>query len=750
MKPTPTPSVTRSRTKKLWVVIAMMTGLLVATFSASLAQEAASDETSIKLLTTNDFHGRLLPPSGGLGGAAYLATHLDAVRDDNTLYVDAGDLVGATPVLSNLFYDEPTVEVMNLIGMDIQTVGNHEFDRGQDEILRRRDGGCLDDDCTYRGGEPFEGQEFTTLSTNVIVDATGEALTQAYDVIEVDGVGVGFIGVTTENTPIVVSPVGIAGLSFLPEVEAINSTVDDVIDAGADVVVVLMHEGGRHDGDANSCENFAGAAAGFLDAMDPRVDVLVTGHTHQAYVCDIEDGPLVTQAFEYGKMFTEIDLVFDRAAGELVARGAENHEVTQDVDPDAEVLALIERYEELAGPALVETVGTSEVFIPRTTRVAESAQGNLATDALLYAYADAEIDFAFQNSGGLRADLTKEANLDADTGLYDILREDVLEVWPFGNIVALAEITGEQLEEYLNHGVSQIGGGLFIQVGGLRIDYTVADPGAAPFPRGEVVSVEYWGHPDHDDGTPVDLSASATYRIALNDFMAYGGDGYPDLSASGTGDVFSFQDPLELAVEAYLADNSPVAPEIEGRIVSVCADDPSTVNAFPDVAGGNPFCTDIAALTAADVIRGFDDGTFRPMVTTTRQAMAAFLYRLAGSPEGPFDAPEFSDVGVDHPFATEIAWMASEGLTEGYADGTFRPTVPATRQATAAFLYRLAGAPVGPFPDPGFSDVDADHPFATEIAWAADAGITQGYEDGTFRPVRGTTRMATAALLNRV
>ena len=521
--------------------------------------------TEIKLLATNDFHGRLLPPSTGQGGAAYLSTHINMIRDahPDSLYVDAGDLVGATPVLSNLFYDEPTVEVMNTIGLDIQTVGNHEFDRGQDEILRRLRGGCLDDDCSYRGDTKFEGQDFATLSTNVTVDATGEALTYPYDIINVAGVDIGFIGVTTVTTPNVVHPDGIVGLTFHPEAEAVNNTVPAVQAAGADIIVVLMHEGGRQDGNENECIDFRGASAAIHPHFDDAVDVVIDGHSHQAYVCDLEDGPLITQAWEYGRMFTEITLVYDhRRGGEIVARWAQNHEVTHDVTPDPAVLDVIAFYEELAGPALEEIVGHSTVEIPRTTRSAESRQGNLATDALIDQYG---VDFAFQNSGGLRADLTTLPQ--DDTGLFPIRRADVLEVWPFGNIVALAEVDGPLLKEILDNGVFEIGGGRFIQVAGLRIDYFVADPDAEPFPRGEILNVEYWNHPDFDDGTPVDLSADASYTIALNDFMAAGGDFYPVLGDA----VFSLQDPLEIAVERYLMANSPVSPESEGRIVEVPA-----------------------------------------------------------------------------------------------------------------------------------------------------------------------------------
>jgi 2',3'-cyclic-nucleotide 2'-phosphodiesterase (5'-nucleotidase family)/predicted extracellular nuclease len=541
----------------------------------------------VKLLATNDFHGRLKPPSGGLGGAAFLATHLDAIRAENpgALYVDAGDLVGATPVLSNLFYDEPTVEVMNLLGLDVQTVGNHEFDRGQSDVLRRRDGGCFGDDCDYRGGTPFEGQDFVTLSSNVVYTESGEALTLDRYVVEVDGIDVGFVGVTTKNTPNVVKPTGIEGLTFLDEAEAVNATVEDLEADGADVIVVLMHEGARQNvanPDPNECVDLSGAAVNIIDGFSDAVDVVVTGHTHQSYVCDLEDGPLVTQAFEYGKRFTEITLEVDALTGEVLTREAVNHDVTQDVEPDADVLALIAHYDELAGPALREVVGTSQVPIPRTTRLRESAQGNLATDALVDQYE--EIDFAFQNSGGLRADLTRPAEavdppqLDGD-GNYNIARENVLAVWPFGNIVALAEVDGPTLKEILDNGVKEIGGGRFVQLSGMKIEYFI-DESVPPatnngFPRGVISSVEYWQHPDHEDGTPVDLSASASYKVAMNDFMSVGGDGYPNLDARGL--VYSLQDPLEIPVERYLLENSPVNPQVEGRITEVDAPPPAPV-----------------------------------------------------------------------------------------------------------------------------------------------------------------------------
>jgi 5'-nucleotidase len=528
--------------------------------------------TPVKLLATNDFHGRLLPPDtmpgSERGGAAYLAGHLDAIRAQHpdALYVDAGDLVGATPVLSNLFYDEPTIEAMNLMGLAIQTVGNHEFDRGKDEVLRRAAGGCFGGDCSYREGREFAGSDFVTLSTNVIVDATGAPLTYPYDVIDVAGVDIGFIGVTTIDTPNVVSPAGIVGLTFLPEVAAINATVPKLQAAGADVIVVLLHEGGRQDGGANECTNFRGPAADIVSQLDDEVDVVLTGHTHQTYVCDLPTGPLVTQAMDYGRMFTEIDLVFDRRGGGSVAhRAATNRTVTHDVTPDPEIVELIAYYDQLSKPLREEIVGSSEVFLSgdRTlVRFQEAPLGNLATDALIHAYGEQfDVDFAFQNGGGLRANLTS-LPFDQGEGVYPIRREDVLEVWPFANIVAIAEIDGPTLQAILANGVKEVGGGRFIHVAGLRIEYEFVSGSTR---EGRIVKVEYWKHRTQPDGTPVDLSPTARYTIATNDFLATGGDFYPTLTG------YSMQDSLELVVERYLQEMSPVAPAVEGRIVRVAA-----------------------------------------------------------------------------------------------------------------------------------------------------------------------------------
>lgn len=338
---------------------------LLAAGALTLPAAAAEDTANVKLVATNDVHGMLEPPDadepiGGLlqpsdteeplGGLAYLATHLREIEaaHPETLHVDAGDLAGATPWLSRRFADEPTIEAMNLLGLDVQAIGNHEFDRGWEEVLRRRDGGCVDDDCGYRGGATYEGAEFVKLSTNVTFTETGEPLTAARHLAEVDGVTVGFVGVTTTDIR-AISSRHRQGLDFEPWDRALEPAIAEVRDAGADVVVVLRHVGGRQRGGPNECVKPRGGAGHLIADLEHPPDVVVDGHSHRAYVCDREGWPLFTQADEYTQWFTEIDLEVDRATGEVVSREARNRPVTHDVAPAADVEELIARYRELPG-----------------------------------------------------------------------------------------------------------------------------------------------------------------------------------------------------------------------------------------------------------------------------------------------------------------------------------------------------------------------------------------------------------------
>ena len=169
---------------------------------------------------------------------------------------------------------------------------------------------------------------------------------------------------------------------------------------------------------------------------------------------------------------------------------------------------------------------------------------------------------------------------------------------------------------------------------------------------------------------------------------------------------------------------------------------------FSDVTGAHAFAREIRWMAGTGISDGYVDGTFRPLAPVSRQAMSAFMRRLAGDglPEG---SAGFSDVSEGHPFAEDVAWMAEQGIADGYVDGTFRPLAPVSRQAMSAFMRRLAGDGL-PEGSAGFSDVSEGHPFAEDVAWMAEQGIADGYVDGTFRPSVPVSRQAMSAFLQRL
>jgi len=252
----------------------------------------------VQILAINDFHGHLKPPTGSsgeisavpAGGAEYLATHINTLRkaNPNTVVVAAGDLIGASSLLSALFHDEPTIAACNRMGLNYSAVGNHEFDEGRAELLRMARGGChpvtgcLD-------GKGFKGARFQYLAANVIDQHNGKTLFPAYKIRSFDGVGIAFIGVGLKNTPELVNSSAIAGLKFLDEADTVNALVPRIKARGVNTIVVLIHEGGAQAPPApyNGCEGISGRIADIVNRFDPEVDVVISGHTHKAYQCTI-------------------------------------------------------------------------------------------------------------------------------------------------------------------------------------------------------------------------------------------------------------------------------------------------------------------------------------------------------------------------------------------------------------------------------------------------------------------------------
>lgn len=346
------PARRRTRRHGLWCLAA----LVASTGAWAAAPPTDGDEVvTLTVLATNDLHNQLdVPERSRVGGAAYLAGHLSLVRSrrPHALYVDAGDMTGSGEGVARRFGDEPTIEAMNLMGLDVVAAGNHEFDGGIDHLRRLYGGGCRDDDCDYRHDAPYEGASFATLSANVVDTVTGSPVLPAWTLREVEGVQVGIVGLTT------------SGPSDLRQVleprrdvdahsihETVNPAVEEVVAAGADVVVVVWHEGSSQkvwgSNDPNRCQGMWGPTWNLRDHLHDEVDVVVDGHTHQAYVCDVPGGPLMTQAGHSATMFTEITLAYDRESDRVVERAAINRRVTHDVAPDPDVAALIEHYQAL-------------------------------------------------------------------------------------------------------------------------------------------------------------------------------------------------------------------------------------------------------------------------------------------------------------------------------------------------------------------------------------------------------------------
>ncbi|GAB3177364.1 5'-nucleotidase [Micromonospora palomenae] len=530
--------------------------------------EAGPKPVDVKLLALNDFHGNLEPPTGSsgtiagqpAGGAEYLATQLAALRgateeeQERTITVAAGDLIGASPLLSAAFHDEPTIESLTMAGLDFASVGNHEFDEGADELLRIQNGGCHPvDGCA--DGTPYTGAGFQYLSANAFKTATGQPLLPPYAVKKVDGVKVGFIGMTLEGTPQIVSQEGVAGLTFSDEAETANKYARILRSQGVQSIVVLLHEGGQQEatGGINDCKGFTGPIVDIANRMDPSIDVVVSGHTHQAYNCEI-NGKLVTSASSFGRLVTDIDLQIDRKTGDVLTAKANNVVVTRDVTKDAAQTELITRYKTALGPVATKVVGETAEPLNRVqetlfgTAKGESPLGNVIADAQ-FAATDNEQGAlgAFMNPGGVRADL--------DAG--QVTYEEAFTVQPFANNLVTLDLTGAQLYCVLEQQFV-VGRTLYpsstvrytVDVNGTT--GTTADPCAGTrVVRG---SLTLGG---------VTVTDAGTYRVTVNNFLAGGGDGFTALK-SGTNQVTGMID-LDAFV-AYLTASSPVSAPALDRI----------------------------------------------------------------------------------------------------------------------------------------------------------------------------------------
>ncbi|MBB1091857.1 5'-nucleotidase C-terminal domain-containing protein [Rhodopseudomonas palustris] len=539
--------------------------------STPLLADDAAAPVDLRILAINDFHGYLRPPQSGIaiddpadpakkitvpaGGAEHMATLIRQLRDGhpNSIFVAAGDLIGASPFLSAMFHDEPTIESLSLMGLALSAVGNHEFDEGKTELMRMQNGGCHPvDKCL--GPQPFAGAKFQYLAASTVETATGNTILPAYAIREFGGIPVAFIGLTLKATPTMVSPPGVAGLQFKDEADTVNALVPELKARGVEAIVVLIHEGGFPSGGLNECPGISGPIVDIVRKFDKAVDVVISGHTHRAYRCTI-DGRLVTSGDKYGTLVTAIDLVLDPKTRDIVRAKADNvivHTATLAKDPAQ--TALIETYDRLAGPIAARPAGAITAALSRVPNAAgESPLGDLVADAHLAATSDRETGgaaIAITNPGGLRADINPASGGQAP---FRVTFGDVFAAQPFRNQLVTMTLTGAQLKA------------------ALELQWQdPARPRILPVSKGFSYAWDNSGAPGARiiaermtlNGQPI--AADRSYRVTVNAYLAAGGDGFSPFT-QGTDRLTGVYDVD--ALFGYFKAHSPIAPAPLDRII---------------------------------------------------------------------------------------------------------------------------------------------------------------------------------------
>ena len=546
---------------------------ILATLSLALLALPASAQTAapveLRILAINDFHGNLRPPPGGIrindpedktkkvmvaaGGAEYMATLIKQLREGhkNTIFIAAGDLIGASPFLSAMFHDEPSVEALSMMGLAITSVGNHEFDEGKAELLRMQNGGCHPEDGC-QGPHPFTGAKFHYLAASTVETATGKSVLPPYEIREFEGIPVAFIGLTLKETAGIVSPKGIAGLEFRDEAETVNALVPQLKAKGVEAIVVLIHQGGEPSGDYNECPAITGPIVDIVKKFDRAVDVVVSGHTHRAYVCDI-DGRLVTSGDKYGTLVTAIDLKLDPVTRDIVGAKAENVIVADaSLARDPEQTALIDAYDKLSAPIANRPAGSVTQTLSRVPNEAgESALGDIIADAQLAATKDAKDGgavIALTNPGGIRTDLIPKENGAVSYG-------EIFASQPFRNRLVTVTLTGSQLKDLLEQQWLDPKRPRILQV---SIGFSYSWDASKPY--GERIIANKMTL----NGKPIEPATG--YRVTLNDYLAVGGDGF-SIAKQGASAQYGGYD--SDALFAFFKAHGPIGPLPPTRILRV-------------------------------------------------------------------------------------------------------------------------------------------------------------------------------------
>jgi len=546
-------------------IVAALAALTLGACAARVAPPPtpiASAPVEIQILAFNDLHGNLQTPDPVevadpdgtkhkivTGGVAHLAAALSGLRAGhaNTVTVSAGDTIGASPLISANYLDEPTIAAMNLLGLEFNSVGNHEFDRGGDELKRMQAGGCAK--FTRRipcAVEPFAGARFRYLAANV-VQADGSTIFPATGLKQFDTpagpITIGFIGMTLKGTASLVTPSGVKGLSFKDEAETANALVPQLKAQGADTIVLLIHQGGKlpQFTTGNGCDGLYGEILPILGKLDPAITTIVSGHTHWAYVCrgtpQVGAGRLLTSAGKYGYFATDLRLRFDPVSHRLVGQDAQNIVVGNgDRGEDTSEQALVDRYASAVAPIASRIVGRLTATATKSTEDGESAAADLIADSMLAATRSAEnggAQLALVNGTGVRVDLPRG----------DVRYDAAFAMMPFGNNLVVMTMTGAQIKAALEQQYAvPIRSGFHAPAAlapsaGFAFDVDLSKPKGS-----RIVAMRLNGKA---------LDPTGRYRVAVNNYLASGGD---SLSAFTAGTEISDKGIIDLdALVAWIA-----------------------------------------------------------------------------------------------------------------------------------------------------------------------------------------------------
>ncbi|MET0297280.1 MAG: bifunctional UDP-sugar hydrolase/5'-nucleotidase [Microbacterium sp.] len=532
--------------------------------SALVVPAAHAATTEVQILATNDFHGRILADGTNAAGAAVLSGAVKQLRaqNPNTVFAAAGDLIGASTFESFIASDKPTIDALNEAGLDVSAVGNHELDQGYDDLLNRVM-------APESASNPYGGAEWQYIAANLKVRATGDPAVPATWIEERGGVEIGFVGAVTEELPALVSPGGIADIQVTSIVESVNTEAANLVTAGADVIVMLVHEGAPSTNCATMNQG-AGAWANIVNNVSPDVDAIVSGHTHLAYNCEfpvaawadkaVKNRPVVS-AGQYGTNLNR--LTFTVTDGEVAAKTQSILALTGSTYPaDPAVTSIVDAAKQQADVLGAEPLGqlanafnraqlssvNPQTGAPNENRGGESTLGNLVAEVQRWATEQPEsgaAQIAFMNPGGLRADMV---GTNPGDGSYPrtLTYRQAAAVQSFANTLVNLQLTGAQIKTVLEQqwqrdAYNALPTRPFLRLGvsdGFTYTYTqqtvtetqrdnpttttVNEEGLTyQAPKGTITGMWLNGEP---------IDPAKTYSVTVNSFLSTGGDNFRELA----------------------------------------------------------------------------------------------------------------------------------------------------------------------------------------------------------------------------